>query len=252
MSSFLISEELIPVDVGVDDSMIRVKFSGGMEIATPVARFPRLANATPTQRSSWRLIGKGDGIHWPEVDEDISVGTLLSRPKRKPASREEAVSALIANLLRSTRGLHQLFQEQSFNLDGSLANSIGKVVAEYVYDLRLEPSGSSQVNAHTQDNRSVQIKLTGADSFAFRWPTSIDQHSPEILIALKLSSEGFEEIYNGEFPLTLLAGRPASTNGSLKIQLSTLKELNPMILSRKKNGFESINRWFTPDLADVA
>jgi hypothetical protein len=251
MSSFLISEDLIPVDVSVDDSMIRVKFNGGMEIATPVSRFPRLANATPKQRSSWRLIGKGDGIHWPEADEDISVGTLLSRPKRKPASREEALSALIANLLKSTRDLHTLFQNQTFSLDGSLASSIGKVVAEYIYDLRLEPSGATQINAHTHDGRPVQIKLTSSDAFAFRLSSYLSGSSPEILIALKLTSTGFQEIYNGSFPEALLEGRANPTNGQLKVPSKKLLELNPATLPHK-GSFESINRWFTPDLADVA
>lgn len=251
MSSFLISEELVPVDVAVDDSMIRVKFSGGMEIATPVSRFPRLANATSEQRKAWRLIGKGDGIHWPDADEDISVGTLLSRPKRRTASREEAVPALIAKLLYSTKGLHDLFQEQTFSLDGSLANSIGKVVAQYVYDLRLEPSNSLPVNAHTQDGRSVQIKLTGADSFAFRWPISVGNDMPEILIALKLTYDGFEEIYNGAYPQQLFNGRPNATNGQLKLRASKLKELNTMLLPHK-GSFGSVNRWFIPALADVA
>jgi len=251
MSSFLISEELVPMDVVVDDSMIRVKFKGGLEIATPVSRFPRLARATPQQRFSWRLIGKGDGIHWPDADEDISVGTLLSRPKRRTANREEAVPALIAKLLYSTKGLHDLFHEQTFSLDGSLANSIGKVVAEYVYDLRLEPSNAFPVNAHTQDGRSVQIKLTGANSFAFRWPASAGNQTPEILVALKLTFDGLEEIYNGTYPQQLFDGRSSASNGQLKLPVSKLRDLNPMLLPHK-GSFEIINRWFTPQLAEVA
>ncbi|HEY5329102.1 MAG TPA: DUF2442 domain-containing protein [Acidobacteriaceae bacterium] len=251
MSSFLISEELVPTNVVVDDSMIRVKFNSGLEIATPVSRFPRLARATPEQRKTWRLIGKGDGIHWPDADEDISVGTLLSRPVRRTASREEAIPALIAKLLYSTKGLHDLFQEQTFNLDGSLANSIGKVVAEFVYDLQLEPSNSLPVNAHTQDGRSVQIKLTSASSFTFRWPVNSGTELPEILLALKLTDDGFEEIYNGPYPQHLFDGRTNAANGQLKLPVSKLRELNPMFL-RQKGSFTTINRWFTPDLADVA
>jgi hypothetical protein len=251
MSSFLINEELVPTDVVVDDSMIRVKFNGGLEIATPVSRFPRLAGATPEQRKTWRLIGRGDGIHWPDADEDISVGTLLSRPMRRTANREEAVPALIAKLLYSTKGLHNLFQEQTFSLDGSLANSIGKVVAEFVYDLQLEPSNSIPVNAHTQDGRSVQIKLTSASSFAFRWPVNNGTELPEILIALKLTDDGFEEIYNGPYPRQLFDGRTNAANGQLKLPVSKLRDLNPRYL-RQKSSFTTINRWFTPDLADVA
>jgi hypothetical protein len=251
MTSFLLSEDLVPVDVVVDDSMIRIKFTGGLEIATPVSRFPRLANATATQRASWRLIGKGDGIHWPEADEDISVGTLLSRPKRKPVNREEAVPALIANLLKSANGLHDLFQEQTFSLDGSLANSVGKVVAGYVYDLKLEPVAGQPINAHTRDGRSVQIKLTARTSFSFRWPINRDYELPEILIALKLTSYGFVEVYNGAYPRALFDGRPTATNGQLKLPVSKLQEVNSGLLPHM-NTLENINRWLTPRLAEIA
>jgi hypothetical protein len=250
MSSFLISEELVPVSVTVDDEMIRVTFTGGMEIATPVSRFPRLANATPSQRTKWRLIGKGDGIHWPDADEDISVATLLSRPKRRTASREEAVGALIAKLVHSTNNLHQLFKEQTFSLDGALANSIGKVVAQFVYDLRLEPSNALPINAYTQDGRSVQIKLTSANAFSFRWPLN-SGNQPDILIALQRTEQGFQEIYNGKYPVHLLEGRPMLPNVQLKIALSKLRNENQSLLPHK-GSFEAINRWLSPELAEVA
>ena len=44
----------------------------------PLAWFPRLAAASPEQRDHWKLIGRGVGIHWPDVDEDISVENLLA------------------------------------------------------------------------------------------------------------------------------------------------------------------------------
>jgi hypothetical protein len=49
----------------------------GRKISAPLERFPRLRHATPTQRTQWRLIGKGFGVHWPEIDEDIAVSTLM-------------------------------------------------------------------------------------------------------------------------------------------------------------------------------
>jgi hypothetical protein len=42
--------------------------------------FPRLRDATPAQRGNWRLIGHGEGVHWPDLDEDISVHSLLGLP----------------------------------------------------------------------------------------------------------------------------------------------------------------------------
>ena len=77
MSTSGFDPDFVPTDVSVDEMMIRVKFRSGLELATPVAQYPRLAKATPEQRKTWRLIGKGDGIHWPDVDEDISVRGLF-------------------------------------------------------------------------------------------------------------------------------------------------------------------------------
>lgn len=65
------------VDVAVSDSSLHVVLADGRELSAPLAWFPRLRDATPKQRSHWRLIGRGEGIHWPEVDEDISVESLL-------------------------------------------------------------------------------------------------------------------------------------------------------------------------------
>jgi hypothetical protein len=49
----------------------------GREVSVPLAWFPRLCAATPEQRANWRLIGHGQGIHWPDIDEDILVEGLL-------------------------------------------------------------------------------------------------------------------------------------------------------------------------------
>jgi hypothetical protein len=65
------------VDVAVTDDRLTVVLADGRELAAPLAWFPRLAQATTDQRQNWRLIGHGHGIHWPDVDEDISVASLL-------------------------------------------------------------------------------------------------------------------------------------------------------------------------------
>jgi hypothetical protein len=65
------------VDVAVSDDRILVVLADGRELAAPLAWFPRLVGATADQRRNWRLIGRGHGIHWPDVDEDISVASLL-------------------------------------------------------------------------------------------------------------------------------------------------------------------------------
>jgi hypothetical protein len=65
------------VDVTTDESSLRVVLADGREMTVPLEWFPRLRDATPEQRANWRLIGRGRGIHWPDVDEDISVAGLL-------------------------------------------------------------------------------------------------------------------------------------------------------------------------------
>ncbi len=60
---------------------LRVDLSDGRSISVPIAWFPRLLHSTEQERNNWRLIGKGQGIHWEDIDEDISVeGLLAGRP----------------------------------------------------------------------------------------------------------------------------------------------------------------------------
>ncbi len=60
---------------------LRVDLSDGRTISVPLAWFPRLLHSTPDERQHWRLIGNGHGIHWENIDEDISVeGLLAGRP----------------------------------------------------------------------------------------------------------------------------------------------------------------------------
>jgi hypothetical protein len=69
--------ESLAVDVRFDKEKIHVRLRDGREISVPLEWFPRLKEASPKQRKNWRLIGKGIGIHWPDLDEDISVSALL-------------------------------------------------------------------------------------------------------------------------------------------------------------------------------
>ena len=69
------------VSVNVTKDVVSVELSDGRTIAAPVAWFPRLRNGTIAERRHWRIIGPGTGVHWPDLDEDISVeGLLLGRP----------------------------------------------------------------------------------------------------------------------------------------------------------------------------
>lgn len=66
------------VGVAVTDEALTVELSDGRAISVPVAWYPRLLHATPAERDNWRLIGRGEGIHWDDLDEDISVENLLT------------------------------------------------------------------------------------------------------------------------------------------------------------------------------
>ena len=63
--------------VRFDSENMWVELTDGRQLAVPLAYFPRLANATPEQRGAYTLSGGGSGIHWDDLDEDISVEGLL-------------------------------------------------------------------------------------------------------------------------------------------------------------------------------
>ena len=65
------------LDIQVSDESLTVQLADGRTISAPLEWYPRLYRATPAQRANWRLIGEGDGIHWPDLDEDISTIMLI-------------------------------------------------------------------------------------------------------------------------------------------------------------------------------
>jgi hypothetical protein len=77
-SSAAEAREALATGVEVSENTISVELADGRTIAAPLAWYPRLEHATAEERGSWRLIGGGRGIHWPAIDEDISVANLLA------------------------------------------------------------------------------------------------------------------------------------------------------------------------------
>jgi hypothetical protein len=80
---FLAIEIQVPeaVDVRVSEDTLSVELSDGRTISVPLGWYPRLENAKADERTNWRLIGKGRGIHWEAIDEDVSIeGLLAGRP----------------------------------------------------------------------------------------------------------------------------------------------------------------------------
>src|SRR5258707_14709743 len=71
-------KEAIAQRVTVSDEDLIVDLADARTITVPLSWFPRLVHGTPAERANWRLIGGGVGIHWPDLDEDISVESLLA------------------------------------------------------------------------------------------------------------------------------------------------------------------------------
>jgi hypothetical protein len=77
MSTLAPAADLRVKAVSIDEDRLSVELMDGRAISAPLAWYPRLANATPAQRSRWEVAGGGYGIHWPEIDEDLSTEGLL-------------------------------------------------------------------------------------------------------------------------------------------------------------------------------
>jgi hypothetical protein len=70
--------EALATRVTTTDEALTTDLADGRTIVVPLAWFPRLAHGTPAERANWRLIGGGVGIHWSDLDEDISAESLLA------------------------------------------------------------------------------------------------------------------------------------------------------------------------------
>jgi hypothetical protein len=68
----------VAIGVRVTGDSLSVELADGRTIAAPLAWYPRLAHGNAKERKTWRLVGGGQGIHWPDLDEDVSVANLLS------------------------------------------------------------------------------------------------------------------------------------------------------------------------------
>jgi len=93
-------------DVRVTKDTLSVDLSDGRTIWVPLGWFPRLLRATQEERNNWRFIGKGHGIHWEDVDEDVGVeGLLAGGPSgESQASFKKWLEGRAARLTRRSRG----------------------------------------------------------------------------------------------------------------------------------------------------
>ncbi len=78
MTTFPVDAPSAAERVVITDHVLTVELGDGRSISAPIEWYPRLAHATQQERNNWRLIGGGRGIHWGDLDEDISVEGLLA------------------------------------------------------------------------------------------------------------------------------------------------------------------------------
>ena len=78
MSTLAVKLHPLAQDISYSEESILVKLVDGRMISAPLIWFPKLASATKNQLENWELLGEGEGIHWEELDEDLSVAGLLS------------------------------------------------------------------------------------------------------------------------------------------------------------------------------
>ena len=136
--------EVVPFATNVETSEdeLTVSLADGRRISVPLAWFPRLLNATDEERAEFRLIGSGEGIHWPRIDEDISVAGLL-RGSRPRVAREERMPSSQVEYRRSDQGstwhwcpscsfypTEDYFTRRSQPTSGDLCNECARVQRE--------------------------------------------------------------------------------------------------------------------------
>ncbi len=90
MTSSTITTDERVADVKVTEDTLSVTLMDGRTISVPLVWYPRLLHAAPEQRQNWQIAGGGYGIHWPDVDEDLSAEGLL---RGAPAPRRKFVKA---------------------------------------------------------------------------------------------------------------------------------------------------------------
>ena len=75
------------IAIEVSDDTLAAELSDGRTISVPISWYPRLVHATPEERNNWELIGTGEGVHWPDLDEDLSVEGFLAGRKSGESPR---------------------------------------------------------------------------------------------------------------------------------------------------------------------
>ena len=101
-SSVVETREALATGVAVSEDTLSVDLADGRAIAVPLAWYPRLVHASAQERGAWRLLGGGRGIHWPALDEDISVANLLAG--QPSAESQSSFKKWLAGRAKVSRG----------------------------------------------------------------------------------------------------------------------------------------------------
>ena len=236
--------------VRCDDRTLYVELADGTCLTAALTQFPRLLRGSKEERQEWQSVGAGTGIHWPLLDEDISIAGLKRDQAQvgsmHPAMRE--VFEIVGEMYDKSDKLSSLTGGRRFTLDGVFVATTGHVVAEYIYGLQ-----NGTPHPRTPNGESVQVSLIGGSSKKFSFSTTMIAHQmhADYLLCLRKGSDGFEEIYNGPFPKDLLADRSTTKGRQVSLSASLLQEENPAVLG-KQNSFASINHLFRPKLSHAA
>ena len=127
MSTAILTEPRI-VSVNVTDGAIVAHLADGRIVSVPLEWSWRLMDATPEQRAHWEIIGDGQGVHWPDVDEDISVeGMLRGVPAKRPSQTEMRILLDASSLIDAEHGKPVSFDE----LDKMLREQHARVILTY-------------------------------------------------------------------------------------------------------------------------
>ena len=86
-------------DIKVTSSALTIELSDGRSISAPLVWYPRLLNASSKERNNWELIGEGHGIHWPDLDEDLSMDGIPMRSIHPLASQRYLTADVARNIL---------------------------------------------------------------------------------------------------------------------------------------------------------
>jgi hypothetical protein len=94
-------KDLRATDARIDEDCLTVDLSDGRSLSVPLAWFPRLLAGNRRERTRWRLIGNGEGLHWPDLDEDVSLEALLAG--RGSMESQRSIAAWLESRRKSRR-----------------------------------------------------------------------------------------------------------------------------------------------------